>query len=122
MRKFANQFRWAARLGLLIVFLAFSTSAQIRIPQRQRGPLTGADDQPPDIATMEMERKQLKLMNEQRQKHLVSDTDKLLRLAEELRSDANDSGKNVASADLARKANEIEKLAKGIRSKMTIAP
>jgi len=123
MRKFANQLRWPARLGLLIVFLAFSTSAQIRIPQRgQRGPLTGADDQPPDIATIQMERKQMKLANEQRQKHLVSDTDKLLRLAGELQSDANDSGKTVASADLARKANEIEKLARGIRSKMTIAP
>ena len=123
MRSFANQLRWSARIGLLIVFLAFSTSAQQRTTQPgRRGPLTGADDEPPDIATIEMERKQIKLMNEERQKHLVSDTDKLLRLAGELRSDVNGTSKSGVSADTARKANEIEKLARGIRSKMTIAP
>jgi hypothetical protein len=123
MRRFANQLRWTARIGLLVLFLAFSTSAQVSVPQPgRRGPLTGADEQPPDSATIEMERKQLKLMNEERQKHLVADTDKLLQLASELRSDANSPGKTAASANLAHKASEIEKLAKGIRSKMTIAP
>src|SRR4051794_35936515 len=116
MQRSASQLRWSARIGLLILFLAFGTSAQVRMPQAgRRGPLTGNDNEPPDIATMEMERKQLKLLNEQRQKHLVSDTDKLLHLAEELKSDANNETKPVASADLARKAGEIEKLAKGIR-------
>jgi hypothetical protein len=122
MRRSANQLRWPARIGLLIVFLAFSTSAQQRTTQRSgRGPLTGPDE-PPDIATIEMERKQLKLMNEERQKHLVSDTDRLLHLASELRSDADRSGKSGKSEEAAHKANEIEKLARGIRSKMTIAP
>ncbi len=107
---------------MLIVFLAFSTSAQQRTQPGRRGPLTGTDDEPPDIATIEMERKQIKLMNEERQKHLVSDTDKLLRLAGELRSDVNGTSKSGVSADTVRKANEIEKLARGIRSKMTIAP
>jgi hypothetical protein len=110
-------------MGLLIVFLAFSTSAQQRTTQPgRRGPLTGAEDQPPDITTMEMERKQLKMMNEERQKHLVSDTDKLLKLAAELRTDVNKTSASGVSSDAAHKANEIEKLAKGIRSKMTIAP
>lgn len=109
-------------MGLLLIFLAFGTSAQLRTTPNRRGPLTGADDQPPDIAAIEMERKQMKLMNEERQKHIVSDTDRLLQLAAELKSDANSESKTVASADLARKANEIEKLARGIRSKMTIAP
>ena len=64
----------------------------------------------------------MKMMNEQRQKHLVSDTDKLLKLAEELTHGRQQIGQVRASADAARKANEIEKLARGIRSKMTIAP
>jgi len=123
MRSFANQLRWPARIGLLIVFLAFSTGAQQRTTQPgRRGPLTGADDELPDIARMEMERKQMKMMNEERQKHLVSDTDKLLKLASELRTDVNKTSASGMSSDAARKANEIEKLAKGIRSKMTIAP
>jgi hypothetical protein len=122
MRSFRNQLRWCGRIGLLMVFLAFATNAQIRTAPGRRGPLTGDDNEPPDITAMQMERKQQQMANEQRQKHLVSDTDKLLRLADELRSDANAPGKTTASADLARKANEIEKLAHGIRSKMAIAP
>jgi hypothetical protein len=123
MRRFANPLRWTARIALLIVFLVFSTSAQqVGSPQRgRRGPFTGPDDQP-DTATMEMERKQLKMMNEERQKHLVSDTDKLLRLAAELRSDANSAGESGISNKASHKASEIERLAKAIRSKMTIAP
>lgn len=122
MRRFANPLRWTARIGLLVVLLVFSTSAQVGTPQpARRGPFTGIDE-PPDAATIEMERKQLKMMNEERQKHLVSDTDKLLRLAAELRSDVNSDRKSGDSSDSARKASEIERLARGIRSKMTIAP
>jgi hypothetical protein len=123
MRSFANQLRWPARVGLLVVFLTISTGALQRNTQPgRRGPFTGADEDPPDIAKIEMERKQMKMLNEQRQKHLVSDTDKLLKLAEELRTDVNKTSVSGASSDAAHKANEIEKLARGIRSKMIIAP
>jgi hypothetical protein len=48
---------------------------------------------------------------------MVSDADRLLRLAQELNDDASASA--LAPADRMRKAAEIERLAKEVREKMT---
>lgn len=58
--------------------------------------------------------RRLRALNQMRQKSLVNDAEKLLRLAQELNSGSGDAG----PADRMRKAAEIEKLAKSIREKM----
>ena len=66
----------------------------------------------------QMEQDQAKLRNVDRQKQLVSDTDKLLALANELKVDVDKSNKDTLSLDVIRKADEIEKLAHSVKEKM----
>jgi hypothetical protein len=65
-----------------------------------------------------MEHDQAKLRIADRQKQLVADTQKLVTLANELKSDVEKSNKVTLSMDVIRKADEIEKLAKSVREKM----
>jgi hypothetical protein len=64
-------------------------------------------------ATLEMEKK----ANQERQAALKKDTDKLLKLAEELKSSVDKSSASVLSLDVVKKAEEIEKLARQIKDR-----
>ena len=64
--------------------------------------------------TRELEKKAEK----QRVAELKSDTDKLLKLSEELKTYVDKSDENVLSLDVMKKAEEIEKLAKSVHDKM----
>jgi hypothetical protein len=57
-------------------------------------------------------------MNDERQKKLVADTEKLLVLAAELKTDVDKSTKDTLSIDVIKKADEIEKLAHSVKEKM----
>jgi len=59
-----------------------------------------------------------KKANEQRQAELKRDTDKLLQLSTELKQYVDKSNENVLSVDVLRKAEEIEKLAHSVKTKM----
>jgi hypothetical protein len=59
-----------------------------------------------------------KKANEDRQKTLKNDTDKLLKLASELKEDVDKSNENVLSLDVIKKAEQIEKLAHSVKEKM----
>jgi hypothetical protein len=75
------------------------------------------DSTNPDIPTRaqkEMEKK----ANEQRQAELKRDTAKLLQLSTELKEYVDKSSENVLSVDVVRKAEEIEKLAHSVKTKM----
>ena len=63
-------------------------------------------------------REMAKKANLARQAALKSDTDKLLKLAEELKTSVDKSTANVLSLDVLKKAEEIEKLAHSVRDKM----
>jgi hypothetical protein len=67
-------------------------------------------------------RDQLKQMQKQqkaaRQKQLKEDTEKLLQLATELKESVEKTNENVLSLDVVKKAEEIEKLAKHIKTNM----
>ena len=74
---------------------------------------------PPDMAPPpQMEQDQAKARNVDRQKQLVLDTQKLLALANELKTDVDKSTKDTLSLDVIRKADEIEKLAHSVKEKM----
>ncbi len=56
--------------------------------------------------------------NVDRQQRLVSDTDKLLVLAKELKEEVAKSNKDTLAIDVVKKASEIEKLAKSVKERM----
>lgn len=76
--------------------------------------LPGASD--PGAARMEAAR--VKLMNDDRHKRLVSDTDKLVQLATELQAEVAKSSKDELSVEVIRKADQMEKLAHDIKERM----
>jgi hypothetical protein len=72
----------------------------------------------------EQEKQQHKLsvlLNAQRQKSMMSDADKLLRLARELNAELSSGDSPMSTSQQARKVAEIEKLAHNVREKMSYA-
>jgi hypothetical protein len=63
--------------------------------------------------------RQMNALNAERQKVLVSDTVKLLKLAQELNSEVESSSSNSLSPDQMRKIANIEKLAHNVKLKMS---
>lgn len=71
-----------------------------------------------DEATERMAHDMAKKANQERAAALKADTDKLLKLAEELKASVDKSNENVLSLDVIKKAEEIEKLAHSVKDKM----
>jgi hypothetical protein len=81
-----------------------------QVPERQK---------PQEDETRERwEKDREKQLNKERQAKLKADTDKLLKLATELKEYVDKSNENTLSLDVVRKADEIEKLAKSVKDKM----
>lgn len=64
------------------------------------------------------EEQQARIRSTERQKKLVADTDKLLTLATELKTDVDKTNKDILSIDVIKKADEIEKLAHSVKERM----
>lgn len=62
--------------------------------------------------------KQLRALNADRQKSLVADTNKLLKLAGELNAEINSANTGSLTLDQLQKIIEIEKLAHSVKEKM----
>ena len=71
-----------------------------------------------DEAQQRQARELAKKANLQRQAALKSDTDKLLKLAVDLKDFVDKSNENVLSLEVLKKADEIEKLAHSVKDKM----
>ncbi len=56
--------------------------------------------------------------NQERQRELVADTEKLFQLAQQLRDEVAKSNKDQLSVPVMRRSEEIEKLAKSVKEKM----
>jgi hypothetical protein len=65
-----------------------------------------------------LQEQQAKTQSTERQKKLVADTEKLLALATELKTDVDKTNKNILSLDVIKKADEIEKLAHSVKERM----
>jgi hypothetical protein len=90
-------------------------SQQVPLPPEVSNPRTEEPNPnfPPD-AQRDMQKK----ANEQRQAQLKKDTDKLLELSKQLKEYVDKSNENVLSMDVIKKAEEIEKLAHSVKTKM----
>ena len=67
---------------------------------------------------MKMEKEMAKKANQERQADLRRDTEKLLKLATELKQYVDKTNENVLSVNVLKKAEEIEKLAHSVKDKM----
>lgn len=83
-------------------------------------------NQPPD-ANARMEEHEhpapdtdFKGANEERRKQIVDDSSRLLKLAAELKAEVEKTGKDTLSLDVIRKADDIERLAHGVKQKMKL--
>jgi len=83
-------------------------------------PPAPADQRPPfeDEERHRLEKEMAKKANLQRQTDLKRDTEKLLKLATELKEYVDKTNENVLSLDVTKKAEEIEKLARSVKDKM----
>jgi hypothetical protein len=74
---------------------------------------------PDEAVSPEMVDKQERARNLERQRKMIEDTDKLVALAGDLKAQVEKANGSVAPPDQAKKAEEIEKLAKSVRDHMT---
>src|SRR5215470_13795329 len=72
----------------------------------------------PDPMAVRMDAERVKAMNDDRQKKLAADVDRLLALTNELKSSLDKTNKDELSVQVMRKAAEIEKLAHDVQSRM----
>ena len=115
--------RIAWTLSLCLLF-AIAGKAQAQAPgptpraippaRGETAPATGDGDD----AQQRLARDMAKKANLSRQALLKADTDKLLKLAVELKDSVDKSSENVLSLDVVKKAEEIEKLAHSVKDKM----
>lgn len=71
-----------------------------------------------DSMQVQDKRKRWALFNVERQKEMTTDTERLLRLADEVRLESEKQGKDVLSVNDMHKVEQIEKLARSVREKM----
>lgn len=107
---------------ILLAGLLFAIPGHAQQTSRPPAPPQVKDPSSPsadaDDAQERMARELVKKANLARQAGLKADTDKLLRLAVELKDSVDKSNENVLSLDVLKKAEEIEKLAHSVRDKM----
>ncbi len=108
-------------LAVLCGVLGKGGDAQIDLQQQntkqQPGSRNGVPPLGPEMPES-LREKQERARNEDRQKRLKADTEKLLALATQLHDDVAKTDKNVLSLDVIRRSEEIEKLARGIKERM----
>jgi hypothetical protein len=105
---------------LILGSFAAEPAGQQPIPnhmnQQPRSPYDGFGANDPVLAA-----RQMRALNADRQKSLVSDTQKLLKLAQELNSEIETSNQDVLTQVQLRKIADIEKLARNVKQKMSIS-
>jgi hypothetical protein len=95
-----------------------STQARIAVLPQSMGQRVGDFGDPSGTPSPENERL-LRALNADRQKSLVSDTNKLLRLVNELNAEIARANTDHLTPDQLRRVSEIEKLAHNVKEKMS---
>ena len=101
---------------LSLSFLTIPVSAQGGPPAARR--IDGSAAPPPDENQEQIAHDMAKKANLERQASLKNDTDKLVKLAGELKEYVDKSNENMLSLNVIKKADEIEKLARSVKEKM----
>jgi hypothetical protein len=83
-------------------------------PRRDLGGAPAGEDEASERIARDMAKK----ANQERAAAVKADTEKLLKLAVELKASVDKSNENLLSVDVIKKAEEIEKLAHSVKDKM----
>jgi hypothetical protein len=109
------------RTTILLSLLLFLHSSQGFSSQQEPPPPLSRQTEPkddPDAFPDRMQKDMAKKANEQRQAELKRDTERLLRLSTELKDYVDKTNEHVLSLEVLKKAEEIEKLAHSVKTKM----
>jgi len=111
------------RMGSGVVEAQQRSGGQPKVPPTmQNGPATLPTLDSPALGTdpmhAHMDEERVKAMNDDRQKRLAADIDRLQELTNQLKSDLDKTNKDELSMVVMRKAAEIEKLAHDVQSRM----
>jgi hypothetical protein len=106
---------WTLSFFLLFAIPGWAQTSSAGAPTQRRNLGVAAGD---DETRAQMAHDQAKKANLERQALLKADTDKLLKLAVELKDYVDKSNENVLSLEVLKKAEEIEKLAHSVKDKM----
>ena len=115
-----QQIAWTIFVSLLFA-LSVNARSQSSRPPTSPAPPNKADSaatEDADETQQRLARDMLKKANAERQALLRADTDRLLKLAVELKDSVDKSNENVLSLDVVKKAEEIERLAHSVKDKM----
>ena len=108
-------------LALVILFVPNMVRPPVPLlaePSSQGVPPGIQQPAPEDEARARLEKDMAKKANQERQADLRRDADKLFKLATELKQYVDKTNENVLSLEVLKKAEEIEKLAHSVKSKM----
>lgn len=108
---------------VLVLFLLTwqSVPAQQQPPLPEIAPPPGMQRKPSDTQPSippEMQKRMEKEANQQRQTELKRDAARLLKLSTELNDYVGKTNENILSLDVIKKADEIERLAHSVKTKM----
>ncbi len=107
-------------LALLCVCFSSGLVPQVQQPDPfgQPGRQRGQGNREMDPAEKRMQDERFRALNKERQQKLKEETERLLKLATELKESVDQTNENVLSLDVIRKAEQIEKLAKSVKERM----
>jgi hypothetical protein len=107
------------KMAMIGVVLIAVSSARVGGGQMPTSSLSWTNPMPGMSQPDTMRRaEQKRLMMSERQKRLVEDTDKLLKLTTALKEQVDESNKDILSVDMIKKAEEIEKLAHSVKERI----
>jgi hypothetical protein len=109
---------FACTFALCLFFAVDSDAQHSNSTPNSFPPQTTSSIDSADEARDQQARDLAKKANLERQAALKKDTDRLLKLAVELKGYVDKSNENVLSLDVMKKADEIEKLAHSVKDKM----
>lgn len=121
-----KKFSVLAALLLFVSLVCAQSRNPTPIPTNESAPppppvdpqFTSRRNQQRDPIEVRMEKDREKALQKERFENLKKDTDKLLKLANELKENVDKASKDTLSLEVIRKTEEIEKLAKSVREKM----
>ena len=122
---------WARTAACLVVMATLTGAAQNNLPsggalRTDKVDLATPINQAPDPNTqMKMREQQSKQQNyaaanAERKRQIAEDSEKLLKLATDLKAEVDKTTKDTLSLTVIRKADEIEKLAHNVKEKMKL--
>jgi hypothetical protein len=123
-------FSWACLFLVASLTASSQNNSQTPLnnpPPRPTGILLPEANRPPDANDqMEMREQQTKKQNfsaanAERKKQIASDTEKLLKLAADLKAEVDKTSKDTLSLNVIRRADEIERLAHSVKEKMKLS-